>query len=301
MDGFNKIIRGVSSSRVIPTMRKYSLVTKPDLLDISKKEKRSKFVKIKNFLKENLTYLDKETVKNLEKSSFDEFLSQAQKLIIKSYNIPESLAAPMQVLPEINKKAGMMYDFANNLIYVNPKILKKGRSVIFSIMKHEYKHQKQNYNILRTEHLGEHAVNEYAWIKAEFGADAFIQQYSGITNEELETVKPQLGSVYDWILNLKKAVAEGPEAVNEFRTKIIENDLPVFSEAINALREKVIQELGMISEESKEARYSYEYFKSFMQSYKNPFGFKTFTNLTEVEAYNAQNISFFEYIWHKLF
>ena len=298
---YNKIVNGVRKISGRNVMQRQALVTKPDVIDIQREPKLSKWNKIKKLIKSNILNLDKKTVKELEKCSIDDFFEKSRKLVIDSYQIPGSLGAQMQILPDINKKAGMMYDFCSNTIYVNPKILKMPRSQIFAYIKHEYTHQKQNYQILRTEGLGEKAIQEYAKIKAGAVAEQFVEKFSKMDDKEFQTLPPQQQMlIFPWLVELRNCIQQGGKGISEYKEKVYKNDYPIILDNLEKLRQNVIQELGIIPANSKEAKNSEVYFKNFIELYKDPLNLKLIIkSVSETEAYLAQSVATFEYIYHK--
>ena len=306
IDGSNKIVSSVNRVGTKPATFRRAFVSRPDIVEISQKRKLSVYQKIKNFIKnfikDNFTNLNKQIVTSLENCSLEEFMLQAQKLIIKSYNIPDSLATEIKPLQNINKKIGIMYDFFENTIYVNPKTLEWPRYQLFGFIKHEYTHLKQNYQILRTEELGDKAIEEYARIRTNLTVNAFVNQFSQMTDKEILEMSQAKGVMIPWITELKAAVRKGPKAVEEVKEMIFNNDYPINLNRIKDLRQRVIKEFGIIPKATKEAKISKLYFDGFISLYKNPTDIKAnWKALNEQEAYRAQGFANWEYLFHKIF
>ena len=251
----------------------------------------------KNFI----TNLTPEQVRKLETCSIDDFYVEAQKIITSGYKIPEELIAPMQINPYLSKKVAAMYDFTQNIVHINPRTVEKcSRKNLFSIIAHEYLHQKQNLQILQTEGIGEKAVKFYTEIRNKIDVDSFIKQFGNISKEELMKLKPQLGNSYVWAEELQEAIQKGPEAVKAFEKKLLDNDYTIILDNLTNFRKKVVDNLGLIPQNSNEVKLSQKYLDGFISLYKNPTNLKANAKyINEQEAYWATIVTRLEYLAQK--
>lgn len=291
----NKI---VSRTQEAPTPR-VNLTTKPDVVDIPKQEKPTFAQKVNSLIRPYITHLDKKAVRELERMPMENFWVKAQEIICNSYGLPANLRAPLQIA-ELDKGVGMAYSNSRNIVYISPKTAKKGRNTVFSYLKHEYLHQKQNFNILRTENLGEKAVQEYTKLEVEAGLNNFKMIYRNMPEEEIEKLKPQLGEHFEIIMRYRKAVAQGEEAEKAVLDEIAQKDYSSIHKQLDDFRLRVIQEMGTIPANSKEAKISEEYLNGILGTRDNLTGIKAITKRHEVEAYVATSISYWEYFIRKI-
>lgn len=292
----NKIItrtQEVRSPRV-------NLTTKPDVVDITKREKPTFSQVIKSLICPHITHLDKKTVRELERMPMENFWTISQEIICDSYGIPTNLRAPLQI-QELPKKLAMAYGFDTNIVYVSAQTAKKEKNTLFSCLKHEYLHQKQNLDILRTENLGETAVQQYAKLQVNNGMNNFKAAYRNMPAEEIEKLKPQLGEYFETVMRYKKAIVQGEDAERTVLEEIAKNDYSLIHKQLDDFRLRVVDEMGIIPANSEEAKISEEYLKGVLGTQDNLTGAKTImTKRHEIEAYIATSISYWEYLIRKI-
>lgn len=237
-----------------------------DIIQLSQKKKKaqdsnpSRFAKMKELVKSKMVHIDKTTVKELEGADFYEFLAKSQRIISEGIGIPKGLYA--HIFPEEMKGKAMYYNCATNSIAINFGILNKSRSCLFSGLRHEMEHQKQVFDIFRTEGLGDDAVKYLAKLQAE-GA---IEANEAITSKEIQEI------------NLD------------------------FRERYEKYRQKIVEKMGIIPANSKEAKIAKEYFEGVKKSQDNPASYKTaFGTLHEQDAYFAGLVGRIEYLAAKWF
>jgi len=291
----NKI---VSRTQETPTPR-VNLTSKPDVVDIPKREKPTFAQKVKILIRPYITHLDQKTVRQLERMPMENFWAKSQEIICDSYGIPANLRAPIQV-QELPKGAGMAYSNTRNIVYVSPKTVNKGKNTVFSYLKHEYLHQKQNFDILRTENLGEKAVQEYTKLEVEAGLNNIKMIYRNMPEEEIEKLKPQLGEHFEIIMRYRKAVAQGEKAEQAVLDEIAQKDSSIIHKQLDDFRLRVVDEMGTIPADSKEAKISEEYLNGILDSQGNLTGLKAVTKRHETEAYIATSVSYWEYFIRKI-
>ncbi len=275
---------------------KVSKAAKTGLIERIKKSWR-----VSNVRKFGKTHLDHKTVRYLDKCSLQEYVDNVYKILCKNFGVSEELCPTLFIgVPGIDPKCGAIYDFLCHTIQTNPKY-NNSRLTLFSFIKHEFMHLIQNFQILRTEGLGEKAVQKYAKLKTTLTVENFIKQYSSITERELKEWEPQLGGAYIWVKELMEAVKEGPQAVEKFKAKIIENDYNIHLNELNEFRQKIINQYGRIPAESKEARTAEVYFNDFIKNYKDKTSKEAQSSLSEVEASMVQRFTLLEYLFHRFF
>ena len=263
--------------------------------------KCTNLLETKEISKNFITNLTPEQVRKLETCPIDDFYVEAQKIITSGYKIPEELVAPMQLNPYLSKKVAAVYDFAQNVVHINPRTVKRcSRKNLFSFIAHEYLHQKQNLQVLQTEGIGENAIKIYTEIVNKANVDSFIKQFGNIPKEELIKLKPQLGSSYVWAEELQEAIQKGPDAVKAFEKKLLDNDYTIILDNLTNFRKKIIDNLGLIPQISDEAKLSQEYLDGFVSLYKNPTNLKANAkSINEQEAYWATLVTRLEYLAQK--
>ena len=251
----------------------------------------------KNF-KSFITNLDPQTVKRLETCPIEDFYIEAQKIITKAYKIPEELVAPMQLNPTLSKKISASYDFTQNIVNINPQSANKSsRKNLFAIISHEYIHQKQNLEILRTEGLGEDAVKFYAELLNKNITDDFINSFSKISKEDLLKLKPELGDSYKWAEELQEAAQKGPEHIEKFKNKLSNHNFPIFLENLTNFRQNITKKLGSIPRKSNRGEFAQTYFNDFRRTLYDQYNLKS---LSEKQAYTATATTSLEYMLNNL-
>ena len=283
-----------------PGVQRVKLTTKPDTVELPKKTKEKPNITqfLRKLFTEKLSGLKKGTIKELEALPLESFLLKAQEIGEQSYGIPATLRAPI-VVDDLDKSIGMFYSHPQNAIYVNQKHIGKSRTKLFSYIKHELTHQRQNFDGLRTEGLGEEIVEFYAHANTKMSHEQFKLIYREMPIEKIEELKPQLGENIDIIYGYKKAVAQGPEAEQKFFESIYERDYKYYLEEMENFRQKVIAEMGTLKADSEKGEFAKDCFEVLKTS-NDPTAFKTALNPNEIEAYLATAISHYEYLFAKL-
>lgn len=299
----NKVVKTVidKAAEIKSPLPRTTLAGKPDTVEISGQKKQRGFVQtLKETFSPFISNLNKATVKELEAMPMENFWGKAQEIICDSYGIPESLRAPIRI-DNLPKGTSMMYALDQNIVYVSPQIIKpRTRNKLFSFLKHEYTHQKQNLNLLRAEGIGEQTVEELTSRQLKQSMMNFQNTFRNMPEEEFEKLKPHLGENYETIKNYRAAVRQGEEAEQIALNEIKEHDYVVLKQQFENFRQLVIREMGIISKDSPEAEHSKEIFNSIF-SVQDIASLKTaLSKPHEQEAYLATGISYIEYFIKKL-
>ena len=276
------------------------LTTKPDTVELPNKpkEKQSIVKLLRTLVTEKLSGLKKGTIKELEALPIEGFLLKAQEIGEQSLGIPSSLRAQI-VVDDFDKGIGMFYSHPQNAIYVNQKHIGKSRTKLFSYIKHELTHQRQNFDGLRTEGLGEEIVKFHADALTKINHENFKLIYRDMPFEKIEELRPQLGEQINVIYAYKNALAQGPKAEKEFFDSIYEFDYNVYLKQMEAFRQRVIAEMGTLKADSERGDFAKDCFEA-LKFNNNPTGIKTSIKPYEVEAYLATVVSYYEYLFAKL-
>ena len=281
--------------------QRVKLITKPDTVELSKKQKEKNNITLflRKLFTEKLSGLKKHTTKELEALPIENFLLKSQEIGEQSYNIPSSLRAPI-VIDDFDNRIGMFYSSPQNAIYVNKKHIGKSRTKLFSYIKHELTHQKQNLDGLRTEGLGEELVKFHAHSMTKINHEQFKLIYRDMPLEKIEELRPQLGEQINVVYAYKNALAHGPEAEKDFFKSIYELDYNVYLKQMETFRQKVIAEMGTLKADSERGHFAKNCFEALKASSDNPTGFNTAIKIHENDAYLATLISHYEYLFAKL-
>lgn len=276
-----------------------------DVVELSTKQpKLSKLSKFKAEFKKMLVGLDKATIASLEKLPINDFLSESQKLIAKSMGLSQDFLPPITITSSIDKKMGMCFDVANNSLFVNSQILTKSRKMLFSLMRHEMEHFKQNLLIIRTDGLGEKAVETYSKILTKTLGDNFVNTFKNMPESEIEKLKDagNLTEIHlQAIKKLKNAAELGDEAVSKLSDELYNHDYPIMHASWQNIRNKAIELYGPVKANTEEASNAKEFFDGFLKTKGMTRGSEYYFSKHEQAAYTAQSFVFYEYLFKKLF
>ena len=230
-----------------------------------------------------------EELSALFKFEGDEFFEKAYDFLIKKLGIPEKLR-PSVINQSAHESVGMSYDWLNNCIAKNPNGFMKEKAQIFGGLRHELQHFLQNMNVLRTEKLGDEAIDFYAKTVAKQRCAGAEYEVKNLTIEQLKAnYDEQTIEYYRYLKDLLKNNPEAYEAEFVNLNNIIENaQLAYFQN----FRNLVIQEMGLIKEGTQPARRSEKMFKTLTNDYWNPDGSvhagRYIYDITENDAMLAQ-------------
>lgn len=267
--------------------------------DEPKLEKSQKFKVMFNFIKSKRVHMTKAQVKELSKLSLQDFIAKGVSIIAKAKNIPQELMSPVVAKP-LPKKVLLFYDASNNVTYINNTIKHKPGAKLFAALSHETEHTLQNYKILRTEILGEKAVQKYAEVQSKNTVEIIKTAYGG-PNVNIEQYREQLGEEsFAFLKSFKAAEAQGGEVYENWLKTIQENEYKSVYDSYSKLRQKVIDYYGVIKSGTKQANISKEYFNAFI-SQADKTKTESIINLAELEAYFTTYLNSLEYRLTKLF
>jgi len=240
--------------------------------------------------------LDKKTVQFLEKADFNGFLEKSREIINKSLGIPEELRCKIEIA-DIGRKLVALYDVSNFTTYVSPKFIKGKRSELYGILSHEICHQKQSFDIFRTEGLSDKWIECLANQRQIADLKAFQNTYRDMSLVDIEKLKPQFKQDgYDIVMAYKKAIAQGRE--QEFLEKLKAQDIKEFEEYYSLVRQKIVDLMSEIKQGTPEAQKAQRDFNGFLNGKLG--SLKTqFTSPHEIEALGVQGKALLSYIFAK--
>lgn len=288
-----------------PITMRVKLTSSEDLIDFSAKETKStKLSRIKTKFKKMLVGLDKATITHLEKLPINEFLAESQKIIAKGMGLSQDFLPSLNITPIANKKMAMAFDWSNNTLFVSNQILSKSKITLFSAMRHEMEHFRQNLQIIRTEELGEKAIETYSKMLTTAQVDNFVNTFRKMPESEILKLK-EAGNLSEAGLQAVKKVqiadAQGDEAIYKVAEELVNQDYPLINESWQNIRNKSIELQGPIKANTKEASDAKEYFDGFLKTNGMAGGMKYYSSKHEVEADGAQSFAMYEYLFRKLF
>lgn len=259
-----------------------------DIAELSaKKIKRQK-------IKKAFIGLDKITVKRLESLPINEFIEESKKIILKSLNIPQEIAPVLSVNSLGGKKMIMLYDSSSNDIVANSEYFHLSRANLFSCLRHEIEHFSQNLLIIRTDNLGEHAIETYARMTTKFQIDNVINVCKAIPEDAIKSgnlSKEQLAI----IIRVQDAAKNGDEALGKCSEELFNEDFPLIHEKWKDFRAKVIGLQGSVNPDSKDGLKAKEYFDGFLKANNQSSGYSYWSSKHEIDARKAQSIALIEY------
>lgn len=203
-----------------------------------------------------------EELNALFKFNNDEFFTKTYEFFIEKLAIPIKLKPKVVDVP-MHESIGMTYDFLNNVIARNTNLAQNDKNVVFGLVRHELQHFIQNINILRTEGIGEQAVDFYSNLAAKQRVGAVDFEVKNLTKEQLkasyndETIKYYQG--------LKNLLKNNPQAYDTelknlggiFKYSALEQN--------QNFRNLVVQEMGLIKGDTKSAKRSEKMFAEILK------------------------------------
>jgi hypothetical protein len=247
--------------------------------------------------------LTKSVIKEMEKLPKNEFLIEAQKHIATHMKIPHDTLPPVFLGGLPNEKMLMAFDWSQNAIFVNPTALnQQPPSQVYALLRHEMEHFRQNTDIIRTEGLGDEAIQFYAsrFAKAQFAA--FLKQYEHLTLEKIKILEKE-GTLSEISLNaikdLHTAKQKGSTEVALVKSRIEKGDTEVYLSAWKTIQEKAMQTFGSIPKNSVEGKKAQAYYKGFLANDGKVSGVAYWTSRHELEASDAQGLGYLGYLWKK--
>ena len=218
--------------------------------------KSSIFARMKEMITSKMINLNKNTVQELEEADLPEFIDKSQKIISEGIGIPRGFYAQINV-DKLDNNTAMYYDQASNTISINWDILDNSKSTLFLYLRHEIEHQKQMYDIFRTEGLGEEVVKYFVKLQT----DEVIKNDNTITPQKIREINLDFTNRYE------------------------------------KHRQKVIEKMGLIPKDSKQAKIAKENWKSSIKYSDDNAGYKAAVLAQhEQDAYAAGFVGYIEYI-----
>lgn len=240
-------------------------------------------------------------VQRLEQLPFNKFVEESRDIIGKSLGLPPEIC-PHIYPTDIGKKAAMGFHFSTYTMHINPAQANKSRTWLFSGLKHEMEHVRQGLSVIRTEGLGEQAIEKYSKMVTQQQVDAFLAVYKDMPESDILKVI-ETGNLPENALQAIKKFQEasklGDKGIEKFKEEQFNQDFPVIHEAWKSMRTKAINALGIIKSGSKEALRAKQYHEGFLQTAGKTGGLDYFSSPHELEAYGAQSIGYYEYLLRK--
>ena len=205
----------------------------------------------------NKTHITQEEIKELFAKNYNDFVVGAYELILKRSGIPKSLHPPFMYANLGELDAG--YNFMRNVVYIHPASVDAKKAELFNILNHELKHWRQNLDILRTENLGSQAIKTYA--------STCKEQLKNSTLKSIEQLaKDKTESMTDTQIKALKEV----QRMYETNRKAFEDQFDTYYQSLveqySQFQKTVIEEIGLIKENSALARKSKMYFEDFQNA-----------------------------------
>jgi len=218
--------------------------------------KSSIFARMKEMITSKMINLNENTVQELEEADLPEFIDKSQKIISEGIGIPRGFYAQIDV-DKLDNNTAMYYDQASNTISMDFDILNKSKSTLFCYLRHEIEHQKQIYEIFRTEGLGEEVVKYFV----KFQTDEVIKNNNTITPKKIQEINLDFTNRYE------------------------------------KHRQKVIEKMGLIPKDSQQAKIAKENWESSKKYSDDHASYKTAVSARhEKDAYTAGFVGYIEYI-----
>lgn len=258
--------------------------------------------KSKSGIKKLLLGLDKKTIKRLEELPTGKFLEEAQKLIITALDMPEELCPMVEthVMPE-----NLLMQFTlNHKFFANKKCEEFPKPHLFSAIRHEMKHCEQNLAVLRTEDLGENAVNQFSSILARVKANLTIEHYRDMHQCAIQKLRdekkmPESGLLL--IEKIRQIPSEDKQSIKKVFDVLYNHDFKTYYKDLSDIRAKAIAKYGVIKAGSRDAIKTKKYFNGFCRTCEDNSGFKYWTSKHEIEAYTAGFGAKLVYLYQKFF
>lgn len=257
---------------------------------------RTKLGKIKHKL---FVGLDKATVQNLEQMALPEFFEESRNIIAKSLGIPQELYPKIRISEMAKEKTLMGFDFSRYTIHINKAKTHRPKEVLFSGVNHEMAHVRQFLTIMRTEGLGELAIENLSQLAAQKKVTTFIKKYKDMPEGEILNLKNsgQLSEKdYTIIRKIKDAAQKGEGSLNEYSDKLVNNSFQFYKRTMQTIRNKAIETMGVIKSDSIEAIRARMYYEATFKTYSEKMSLTgSLLNTKELEAYILTITSHAEY------
>lgn len=189
-----------------------------------------------------------------------EFLTASANFFKQKLGFSDGTFPPTVQIGSIRSGLYAAYALEQNIIYLSKDSENIPKPKLFGLLRHEYQHAIQNHNILRTEGLGEEAVEYYAERSFNKQKDVLLDFAKNYSVKELLAQ----GLINDYGAHLVSNLAQALQKDDEVA---IENILRRFKKGLaaglNEFREKLIMEKGLIKADSRAAKIATIHFDEF--------------------------------------
>lgn len=268
----------------------------------------------------NFTYLDKvlfrsyvdskpyimglshNEISELNKFNGEDFVYRSYDLLTQKLGYGVNVR-PQLFMNDVPGEAAAMYMNLLNVICVDPKKIQKlNKTEIFGFIRHEIQHYIQNTRIMRHEKIGPKAIDTAVSKYYDLERRSMIHICSNFSDQDIvkmgysqQQISPQ--KFIATVMYAKRCLATNN--MEEF-DKICQKSTEDYRKQLNDLRNTIINEMGVIKNDSSLTSKIENDFKEFSEmGYYNPDG--TINNKLyaqskiENEAYSAQGASSFEF------
>lgn len=244
--------------------------------------------------KEVETKISPEEFKKLFEFDGEEFYLKAFQFLTKKLNVSESLTPQFRYL-EVNPTAKMAYDYASNVIYVNPNCKFASKAEFLALLRHEFQHYLQNMNVYRHPQKGAEIVDFYTKGQTKAQMKQLDSLARNCSIEELQKMGMDDSALNDFKM-LKELLANNNIEGYELQMKTFCNSLEETNHSrFENFRQTIMKEMGLLQDGSREARRGEKYFAGIVdeQSYWQKDGIdysKYLYDIRENEALVAQDM-----------
>ena len=219
-----------------------------------------------------------------------EFIEATSEFFKQKLGFSENNAPPIFLYDTLEGGAPAGYIAEQNMMFLTTSYEDIPKAQLFGLLRHEYQHAIQNHDILRTEYLGEEAIDFYAEKLFNQQKDLLIDFAKNYSIKELiaQGLIDEKGAIL--VSELSRALEKDDILLTESILNKYKQDIV---NSLKDFREKLILEKGFIKADSKQASLAREYFKDFKnvdyydENGKLDLGKHAF-KLTEIEAEFSQ-------------
>ena len=210
--------------------------------------------------------INKAEIDELLQYDGDELVDKGIDFVLAKLKIPKTLKPTILQVPQ-NKEIGMSYEFRQNLLFLNPNFEIKSKAELLGFIVHELRHLAQNFNVLRTEGIGEKAVRAHARKLAKYQISSLKKMVKNLSVEDYAKQVQNNEQALSEFKMLKELRAKDKVKLEENFVSLsflLENH---YLRIIEQNRQNIIKEMGIIKADSKEGQRAKKYLKSFMTNY----------------------------------
>lgn len=198
----------------------------------------------------------------LEKFDKEEFIQKSYEFLMNKMGLKNSICPP--IAPAKFQEFDMGYSFLENVIYYNVdkvNVLSKGK--LFSALRHEMQHMNQNYMVLRHEKFGPLAIDAYTKRFIFENKKGFKDLLKVHSIDELEKIFSQIDSPNaQFSLEVLKSLKNGDV---ERYNGLFDMYGDIYKQSLMQLREKIINNFGVINNDSALTPKVEKYFNEFKE------------------------------------